>query len=68
MADSYRPAQPFRLVSWLRRHGVDLITMALMGALGLGIYKARQSGLLTLSQVTQSPCSPRPKQVFPHLL
>lgn len=25
---------------WLRLHGVDLITMALMGALGLGIYEA----------------------------
>ena len=27
---------------WMRLHGVDLITMALMGALGLGIYKARE--------------------------
>ncbi|PPR04965.1 hypothetical protein CVT24_010423 [Panaeolus cyanescens] len=30
----------FRLGTWLRLHGVDLITMALMGALGLGIYFA----------------------------
>ncbi|KAJ3990053.1 acid phosphatase/Vanadium-dependent haloperoxidase [Lentinula detonsa] len=30
----------FRLGVWLRLHGVDLITMALMGALGLGIYEA----------------------------
>ncbi|PPQ68501.1 hypothetical protein CVT26_003440 [Gymnopilus dilepis] len=32
--------RPFRLSAWLRLHGVDLITMALMGALGLGIYFA----------------------------
>ncbi|KAF5376542.1 hypothetical protein D9757_008263 [Collybiopsis confluens] len=31
---------PFHLAVWLRLHGVDLITMALMGALGLGIYEA----------------------------
>ncbi|KAJ7172737.1 phosphatidic acid phosphatase type 2/haloperoxidase [Mycena filopes] len=31
---------PFRFSTWIRLHGVDLITMALMGALGLGIYKA----------------------------
>ncbi|KAF9050763.1 acid phosphatase/Vanadium-dependent haloperoxidase [Hymenopellis radicata] len=40
MSDSYRSAHPFRFGSWLRLHGVDLITMAFMGALGLGIYKA----------------------------
>ena len=34
--------RPFRLSAWLRLHGVDLITMALMGALGLGIYFAGQ--------------------------
>lgn len=33
---------PFRLGSWIRLHGVDLITMALMGAVGLGIYEARK--------------------------
>lgn len=33
----------FSLAIWLRLHGVDLITMALMGAVGLGIYEARQS-------------------------
>ncbi|KAJ7109121.1 phosphatidic acid phosphatase type 2/haloperoxidase [Mycena epipterygia] len=33
-------ASPFRFGTWIRLHGVDLITMALMGALGLGIYKA----------------------------
>ncbi|RDB23993.1 putative lipid phosphate phosphatase 3, chloroplastic [Hypsizygus marmoreus] len=31
---------PFRLSAWIRLHGVDLITMALMGAVGLGIYEA----------------------------
>ncbi|KAF9264916.1 acid phosphatase/Vanadium-dependent haloperoxidase [Marasmius fiardii PR-910] len=34
-----RPSK-FRFGVWLRLHGVDLITMALMGALGLGIYEA----------------------------
>ncbi|KAJ6611751.1 phosphatidic acid phosphatase type 2/haloperoxidase [Mycena sp. CBHHK59/15] len=34
------PVAPFRFGTWTRLHGVDLITMALMGALGLGIYKA----------------------------
>jgi diacylglycerol diphosphate phosphatase/phosphatidate phosphatase len=37
---------PFRLGAWIRLHGVDLITMALMGALGLGIYEARKSPFL----------------------
>lgn len=36
------PGVPFRFGAWLRLHGVDLITMALMGALGLGIYEARK--------------------------
>jgi hypothetical protein len=31
----------FSFTTWIRLHGVDLITMALMGALGLGIYEAR---------------------------
>ncbi|KAG6865862.1 hypothetical protein C0991_010943 [Blastosporella zonata] len=31
---------PFSLLVWLRLHGFDLITMALMGALGIGIYEA----------------------------
>ncbi|ESK88402.1 lipid phosphate phosphatase 1 [Moniliophthora roreri MCA 2997] len=38
-----RPANTgtsFHFGVWLRLHGVDLITMALMGALGLGIYMA----------------------------
>jgi len=30
----------FRLTTWLRLHGVDLITMAAMGAIGLGVYEA----------------------------
>ncbi|KAK7043717.1 hypothetical protein VNI00_008329 [Paramarasmius palmivorus] len=33
-------ATKFRFGVWLRLHGADLITMALMGALGLGIYEA----------------------------
>jgi membrane-associated phospholipid phosphatase len=35
-----RRREPFRVSSWFRLHGVDLITMALMGALGLGVYFA----------------------------
>ena len=35
-----RPSFSFGL--WLRLHGPDLVTMALMGALGLGIYEARE--------------------------
>ena len=34
------PAPRFRFLPWIRLHGLDLITMALMGALGLGIYWA----------------------------
>jgi hypothetical protein len=37
-----RFAEGFSLMVWLRLHGVDIITMALMGALGLGIYMARR--------------------------
>lgn len=37
---SHAASEPFRLALWLRLHGVDLITMALMGALGLGVYFA----------------------------
>ncbi|KAF7338514.1 putative lipid phosphate phosphatase 3, chloroplastic [Mycena venus] len=33
-------AAPFRFGTWIRLHGIDLVTMALMGALGLGIYEA----------------------------
>ncbi|KAL0578448.1 hypothetical protein V5O48_003548 [Marasmius crinis-equi] len=44
MVDHKRPAPgaapKFSFGVWLRLHGVDLITMALMGALGLGIYEA----------------------------
>ncbi|KAH6919053.1 prenyl diphosphate phosphatase [Coprinopsis sp. MPI-PUGE-AT-0042] len=32
--------QKFRLGSWLRLHGVDIITMACLGAIALGIYQA----------------------------
>jgi len=31
---------PFSFGRWLRLHGVDIVTMALMGALGLGVYFA----------------------------
>jgi hypothetical protein len=36
------PAPRFAFSSWLRLFAPDLITMALMGALGLGIYEARK--------------------------
>ena len=35
-------AQGFLFTKWLRLHLVDLITMALMGAIGLGVYRARE--------------------------
>ncbi len=37
------------LGTWLRLHGVDLITMALMGAIGLGVYFACKSHYSTTS-------------------
>ena len=36
------PTQGFVLSKWLRLHLVDLITMAAMGAVGLGVYRARK--------------------------
>jgi len=33
-------ATGFSVVRWLRLHAVDLITMAAMGAVGLGVYEA----------------------------
>lgn len=35
--------QGFVLSKWLRLHLADLITMAIMGAMGLGVYYARKS-------------------------
>jgi diacylglycerol diphosphate phosphatase / phosphatidate phosphatase len=32
--------QKFRFGSWVRLHGVDIITMACLGAVALGIYQA----------------------------
>jgi hypothetical protein len=37
---------PFSFGAWLRLHGFDLITMALMGAVGLGVFFARKPFLL----------------------
>ncbi|TDL27193.1 acid phosphatase/Vanadium-dependent haloperoxidase [Rickenella mellea] len=34
------PQIPFSFKDWFRLHGFDLLTMAFMGALGLGIYEA----------------------------
>ncbi|TFK42938.1 phosphatidic acid phosphatase type 2/haloperoxidase [Crucibulum laeve] len=39
-AGSRVAGSPFRFGSWIRLHGVDLITMAVMGAIGLGVYFA----------------------------
>ena len=33
--------QGFVLTKWLRLHLVDIVTMAIMGAIGLGVYYAR---------------------------
>jgi hypothetical protein len=41
--DKGRETRPFLFGLWIRLYGVDLVTMALMGALGLSIYKARTS-------------------------
>jgi hypothetical protein len=38
-AKGSRDEEAFHFGRWIRLHGVDLITMALMGALGLGIYE-----------------------------
>jgi len=35
-----RPLGKMSVGTWIRLHGIDLITMAAMGALGLGIYEA----------------------------
>jgi len=35
--------QGFVFTKWLRLHLVDLITMAVLGAVGLGVYYARES-------------------------
>ena len=37
--------QSFVFTKWLRLHLVDLITMAALGAVGLGVYYARESVL-----------------------
>lgn len=39
--------QGFVLTKWLRLHLVDIITMAIMGAIGLGVYYARKSAFGT---------------------
>lgn len=40
--------QGFVFTKWIRLHLVDLITMAVLGAVGLGVYRARE---LVLSRV-----------------
>jgi hypothetical protein len=37
---SHVAGEPLNLTTWLRLHGVDLITMALVGMIGLGVYFA----------------------------
>ncbi len=68
-------ARGFSLMLWLRLHGVDLVTMALMGALGLGIYEAREFPPLFPSPNRHSShshcllniCSPRTQSILPRL-
>lgn len=36
------PVQGFVFTKWVRLHLVDLVTMAVMGAVGLGVYYARK--------------------------
>lgn len=40
-------AHGFVFTKWLRLHLADLITMAIMGAIGLGVYYARESIILS---------------------
>lgn len=52
--------QRFVFTKWLRLHLVDLITMTLMGAVGLGVYYARESVLLVCYEyVGRTNFSPR---------
>ncbi len=50
---------------WLRLHGEDIITMALMGALGLGIYEACMFSGFQLGINSQNIAAPAPSRSFP---
>ncbi|KAF5357943.1 hypothetical protein D9756_001884 [Leucocoprinus leucothites] len=39
-AFSHTAGEPFKFATWLRLHGVDLISMLFMGMIGLGVYFA----------------------------
>ncbi|KAG5645844.1 hypothetical protein DXG03_005186 [Asterophora parasitica] len=60
---------PFSFNRWIRLHGVDIVTMALMGASGLGIYEARKQvkPSLMLANLFESttPLAPAPSRFFP---
>ena len=58
--------QGFAPIKWLRLHLVDLLTMAIMGAVGLGVYRARTFILDLRPPGADYPtnCSPCTKQVF----
>lgn len=57
----YRNEQKFHLFTWLRLHGVDLITMAMAGGAALGVHYARKFRYSTGCGVLQtlfSTCVP----------
>jgi len=59
--------QGFVLTKWLRLHLVDLVTMALLGAIGLGVYYARKLVLcMSITDALAEPAlAPAPNRSFP---
>ena len=59
--------QGFSFVKWLRLHLVDLITMAVMGAMGLGVYYAREltCSCISFDLTAESTIAPAPNRSFP---
>ena len=47
-------------MSWLRLHGVDIITMAVFGAIALGIYFAGEWTVMEIFGTTSSHSMFRP--------
>jgi hypothetical protein len=58
--------QGFVFTKWLRLYLVDLITMAIMGAAGLGVYRARKLVLPCIVDALADPTpAPAPSRSFP---
>lgn len=60
-------ASGFVLTKWLRLHLVDLVTMALMGAIGLGVYYVRKlvPSHFVVDWLTEQTLAPAPNRSFP---